>query len=173
MKPIIICLVGESGTGKTTIAEIIEKKYSIPMIYSYTDRPPRYSTEHGHTFVTPEEYDKLNIEDMIAYTTFGGNRYCCLKQDVHEYNTYVIDERGLKYLEINFGDIYNIFAVRVLRDESLRNVEQSRIDRDRGMFGMGVNYDISINNNCEIEELHRRIRTAMAYIDTKIYLEDE
>ena len=84
---------------KTTIAEYIEEKYNIPSIYSYTDRPPRYPKERGHTFVSPEEYDKFDVADMIAYTNFGGKRYCCLKQDVKSINTYVIDENGLKYLE--------------------------------------------------------------------------
>ena len=171
MKPVIICLTGESGTGKTTIAEYIEEKYNIPSIYSYTDRPPRYPNERGHTFVTPQEYDEFDISDMIAYTNFGGNRYCCLKQDVKPFNTYVIDEHGLKYLERNFGEEYEIFKVRITRDESLRDVDKARIERDRGMFGNDIKYDLHIANESSIENLHNNIKIVMTYIMTRIYQE--
>ena len=61
----------------------------------------RYPGETGHTFVTKEEFDTFSHDDMIAYTEFGGHRYCCLKKDVLDFNTYVIDERGLIYLMQN------------------------------------------------------------------------
>lgn len=171
MKPVIICLIGESGTGKTTIAEYIEDNYNIPSIFSYTDRPPRYPNERGHTFVTPQEYDTFNISDMIAYTEFGGNRYCCLKQDVKSINTYVIDENGLRYLEKHFGDEYEIFKVRVTRDENLRDVDKARIERDKGMFGNDIVYDLHIANESDMENLYNNIKVNMTYIMTRLYLE--
>lgn len=47
---LIVCLVGASGTGKTTVAQELEKMgYNI--IQSYTTRPQRYPNEWGHTFI--------------------------------------------------------------------------------------------------------------------------
>ena len=109
-RPVIIAIIGESGTGKTMIANYIENEHGIGMIESYTTRPPRYIGERGHIFISEEQYDRLNKEDMIAYTTFGDYRYCCLKQDIKAINSYIIDEIGLQYLEDNFKDDYKIIT---------------------------------------------------------------
>lgn len=171
MKKIIICIAGESGTGKTTMAEYIEKSYNIPMIYSYTDRLPRFRDEMGHIFITKEEYDELKIEDMIAYTKFGDARYCCLKKDVKDVNTYVVDENGIKYLEAMYGNEYEIFKVRLHRPEEMRNVSTERINRDKGMFNNDIIYDLNIYNNGNLDEFYTKIRGALTYISTKVYLE--
>ena len=149
-KPNIICIVGESGTGKTTIAETIELIYDIHMIPSWTDRLPRYEGENSHTFISKKEFDVINRDDMIAYTEFGGNRYCCLKSDVKPDNTYVIDERGIEYLNENFSDVYNIFSLRVKRDIDKRreNVDEERIARDESMFYLPDEYyDYVLHND--------------------------
>ena len=95
---------------------MIEHTYGIYMIPSWTDRAPRFEGENSHTFISKSEFDDIKHEDMIAFTKFGDNRYCCLKSDVKPLNTYVIDERGLKYLQENFVDDYDIISLRVTRD---------------------------------------------------------
>lgn len=170
MKPVIICITGESGVGKSTIAEYIEKQYHIPMIYSYTDRMPRFRNESGHIFVTKEEYDKFDVEDMIAHTKFGDARYCCLKKDVKSVNVYVIDENGIRYLESKFGNEYEIYKMRIYRPEYMRNVSEERIARDKGMFGNDIIYDVNIYNDDNLEILYKRVRGAMTYFSTKSYL---
>jgi len=134
-KPVIVCIVGESGTGKTTVAEYIEREHSIKMMQSYTDRPMRYENENGHTFVSKETFDTYKQCDMIAYTEFGEYRYCCFKSEVLPYNTYVIDLDGLKYLRDNYSDMYKIISMRIVRQEKLRNVSDERKTRDKGRFG--------------------------------------
>lgn len=158
-KPIIIAIVGESGTGKSLIANQLEQYHGIGMIESYTTRPPRFEGERGHTFISDEEYDQLCPEDMIAYTKFGDYRYCCLKQDVKAINSYIIDEKGLRYLENNFGDDYEILRWRVYRDSKLRNISNERKQRDDGKFtGYNDNYwNATIYNNGNIEELYWKI----------------
>ena len=44
-KPLIL-LVGKSGSGKTTIAEYLEKHYGMKMLRSYTTRPMRKPNEN-------------------------------------------------------------------------------------------------------------------------------
>ena len=161
-KPLIICIVGESGSGKTTIAEYIEREHGIKMMESYTDRPMRYPGETGHTFVTKEEFDTFSHDDMIAYTEFGGHRYCCLKKDVLDFNTYVIDERGLIYLIQNFGEVYNIKCIRVYADLSTRikRVGKERVERDKGMFTIHKDSELftcRINNILSLDYLQDEI----------------
>jgi guanylate kinase len=136
-KPIVICIVGESGTGKTTLADWIERAFGVPMILSYTDRPARSADEDGHTFISPQEMDAFRIEDMIAYTEFGGYRYCCLREDVRIENTYVIDEDGYLLLLKKHRKDFEIYSIRLRCPEYLmkmRGIDPERRARDRGKF---------------------------------------
>jgi len=165
-KPIIICIVGESGTGKTTIAEYIECEHSIKMIQSYTDRPPRYAGENGHTFVSEKEFDIFKRKDMIAYTEFGSYRYCCFKTDVLSYNTYVIDLDGLKYLQQHYYDIYEIIAINITRHDDLRTISDKRVLRDKNRFEYSdMEFDYYIYNNTEQKEsLYNDIDYMLKYL---------
>jgi guanylate kinase len=142
MKTKIIAIVGNSGVGKTYMANHLEEEYGIPMIESRTTRPPRHKGEKGHTFVTDAEFDTYEKDWMIAYTKFGDNRYCCLHSDiVAPVSTYVIDEFGLKYLRDNFSDLYDIFAVRLFMSDTNKHktlVSEERMLRDEGKFTMGI-----------------------------------
>ena len=163
-KPTVICIVGESGSGKSLVADLIQEHYSIPMIESRTTRAPRTEGETGHTFVTEAEFDAYQKEDMIAFTKFGDARYCCLKRDVKIRNTYVIDETGLKYLEKNFSSEFNIFSIRIIRDEDLRvkTCGEERVSRDKGKFTMFIyDYNAIIRNDGSVEGLLWKIDRIM------------
>lgn len=140
-KPIIICIIGESGSGKSTLAEYIELQFGANLIQSYTTRARRTPAENGHTFISDEEFDKFDKEDMLAFTEFGGHRYCCLKSDVKDDNLYVLDEFGYQYLKDNFSDDYEVHSIRVLcgATEREKRVGKQRVDRDKGKFNMRVN----------------------------------
>lgn len=166
----ILCLAGLSGCGKTTASEYLQSKYNFNFIESYTDRPPRFDGEKGHTFVTSEEFDNFKTEDMIAYTKFGNYRYCCLHKDVLEgVNVYVIDEAGVEYLKSKFSDMYNIVTIWI--DRSLSNrikfVDEERIARDEGMFDVSkryILYDYFIANNSEPNIMYQQLDNIMSDI---------
>lgn len=152
----IICVVGESGTGKTTMVEYLGNKYGVKMIESYTDRPKRKPDEVGHTFLSEKEFDKLNMADMIAFTAWpngngGVTRYCCLYKDVtHPIMLYVIDERGLQYLRRYWGHLFDIVAIRMFSSEFKRAklVSPERMKRDEGLFTLGYeHFDYFIDND--------------------------
>ena len=148
MKPLILCITGKSGSGKTTLADWLENNLDAPTIQSRTDRKPRFKLERGHTFVSEEEFDSYNIDDMIALTTFGGRRYCCLKEDIKPLNTYVIDEKGILFLKEHHDDIYRIKTLYVHRQERLRRADYVRKQRDKTMFSFTPDdYDYVIDNN--------------------------
>lgn len=89
----IILLVGRSGTGKTTVQQLLEEVGLIPL-ESYTSRPPRYEGEKGHIHVTREEI--LAFDDKVAYTEFDGNLYCATASQVDNSDIYVIDLDGIE-----------------------------------------------------------------------------
>jgi guanylate kinase len=96
----IYLIVGQSGSGKSTIASELEKLYGYKQLISYTTRPPRFEGEDTHEFISDAEFDKL--KDIVAYTEFDGKRYCATKDQIDVANTYVIDPKGVKNLRENY-----------------------------------------------------------------------
>lgn len=128
----ILCIVGQSGAGKTLCSLHLQNKLGANVICSFTTRPPR-STE-----VEGREHHFINIvpdpNDMLAYAVFGGYEYYALKSQVFgECTVYVIDEQGLINLRQEHGDEYRIFSVYIKRPWSLRRkagVQHYRMERD-------------------------------------------
>lgn len=100
----LICIVGKSGSGKTTIAERLESK-GLKSVQSYTTRPKRNKDETGHTFISPEQYKNIDKNEIIASTTFNGFEYCATATQLNEADIYVVDLAGLdcceRYYEYN------------------------------------------------------------------------
>ena len=149
--PVIITIVGPSGSGKTTMANIMSEN-GIPTIVSYTTRPMREEETNGkeHWFVTPE--DKPQMSEMIAYTQFGEHEYwATLQQAKQKICTYVIDEKGLKYLKEKFPNSFIIFSVyidRSIDDRINCGIDQQRCERDLHRIEIPLNeYDYVIHNN--------------------------
>lgn len=94
-KPLYL-MVGKSASGKTTVAEILESKYNLKSIQSYTTRPKRYENETGHTFITEDGFDKL--ENIMGYNKYNGYRYCCTKEQLDAADIYVVDVPGVETL---------------------------------------------------------------------------
>lgn len=107
----IFCLVGKSGSGKTTIANKLFDRYGYTQIASYTTRPPRSENDTDHTYVSSEEFDKLT--DMVAFTTFNGHRYCATKEQVDNANLYVIDPFGLEQLKQLYNGHKQIVSIYI------------------------------------------------------------
>ena len=98
-KPLLL-FVGKSSSGKTTIANALEKAHGYCQVQSYTTRAPRYEGEMGHTFVSDEEFD--NLGDLAAYTLYNGYKYGTTYKQIDECDIYVIDPYGVKTLLQNY-----------------------------------------------------------------------
>ena len=171
-KPLLL-FVGKSSSGKTTVANALEKEHGYKQIQSYTTRPPRYEGEIGHTFVTEEEFDKLG--KLAAYTLYNGCRYGTTFSQIDECDIYVIDPYGVKTLLENYqtnrkvfiiyfdssvhirinrmierGDHDNKIISRLLEDEksdwlkTLRDIE--RDNKDSGVELFVIDADKSVTN---------------------------
>lgn len=92
-KPLFL-IVAPSGTGKTTLADMLEEKCGLRQLESYTTRKPRYEGEKGHTFISDEEFDAL--EDIVAFTNYNGHRYCATASQLDKSQVYVVDIPGVE-----------------------------------------------------------------------------
>ena len=98
-KNVILLLTGKSGSGKSTIADELERIYRLKVLRSYTTRPPRVN-DTSHTFVSDDEFDELT--DIVAYTDYNGHRYCATADQVDDCDVYVIDPAGIEYFRQNY-----------------------------------------------------------------------
>ena len=155
-KPIIL-VAGASASGKTTLVEDLEKKCGLKAIPSYTTRPPRYEGETGHTFVTDEEFNRM--QEIIAYAETGGYRYCVTRGMLEnpKYSLYVIDNSGINYLKENYKgsrEMYVVYITAPLRERFDRMMKRQndldfaldRVQHDAVEF-KNVPYDIRIENS--------------------------
>jgi len=89
----IILLIGKSGSGKSTIADILNKDYGLKILQSYTTRKKRTPKETGHIFVTESQFKEL---DLVANTYFDENYYGASVDQIEENDVYIIDKKGVE-----------------------------------------------------------------------------
>ena len=146
----ILCIVGQSGAGKTLASLHLQNYKDANVICSYTTRPPRKTEvegrEHHFIDIVPDK------TELLAYTHFSSHYYYALKDQVFGPCTvYVIDEKGLENLKQDNGDEYEVYSVYIKRSWGLRRkcgVSISRIRRDEVREKFDENkYDYVIYNN--------------------------
>lgn len=114
----IVLIVGESGSGKSTICDELTKRYDLKQVKSYTTRPRRNKNEDGHTFISDEEFDKL--ENICAYTYFDKYRYCATREQVDNADLYIIDPYGIRYVMAAYNGRKIPVVVYIHADKHIR-----------------------------------------------------
>lgn len=152
MQQVIIAIVGASGSGKTTLSMLLQDKYKIPALCSYTTRPMRDGEVNGkdHWFVGT---DHPIPQQPLAYTFFGGNHYWTTLEQVRgPIVSYVVDERGLLELKEKWGQRFIIMAYKVVRPDN--PTDPARVARDKERIELPEDtYTLTIHNDAGIEKL--------------------
>ena len=159
----LILLVGQSASGKTSVAEILESKYKLKSLRSYTTRQPRYDGEDGHVFISNEDFDKL--QDIIAYTEYNDNKYCATKDQLDASDIYVVDPPGVETLLNSYQSNRHIYIFYL--NTNIRN----RIDR---MYKRGSS-DTEIVNRLYVDEEYNwfdKLKIIVWRSFRKVYLYD-
>ena len=131
-KPVIL-LIGESGSGKNTVQDILEQQYGLKPLLSYTTRPKRNKEENTHTFVSDAEFNHIyDAEQVIAFTTYNDYRYCATSRQIAESDVYIIDMNGWYSLtdKKHDGKIDFPFVSFYLKVPELDRVQRMRIRGD-------------------------------------------
>lgn len=116
--------MGKSGTGKTTIAKMLETKYGWKSIQSYTTRAPRTKTEKGHIFINPDTYTsfddiKKQYPNRIAETIFDRQFYFATEEQADSAQIYIIDPAGVRYFKKKYSNAFGkkVFVVYLTIDD--------------------------------------------------------
>lgn len=170
MKKKIMCIVGESGTGKTLCSLHLKNYLGANVICSYTTRPPRKTEVEGR------EHHFIDIEppksEMLAYAVFGGHKYYATKAQVQgECTVYVIDEKGVRNMREMNADEFDIYTVYLKRDKQLRilqGIDTNRMNRDNRRERIDESeYDYVVVNNGTKAELFNNIERIYNEIKNK------
>ncbi len=153
-KKLVVCIVGESGTGKSTAASFFTDK-GFNEVQSHTDRPKRSEDEDGHIFETKESFDTIREVEKIATTVYGDFRYCTTHNDIKHTSVFVVDENGLNEL-LGYSEQYRVISIRMFRN--IKGISDSRAKRNLDQYKMKNNkFDAILFNNGSLNRLQSEI----------------
>ena len=143
----MIILIGPSASGKTAVGKLLEQKFNIKKVVTYTTRPMRLGEIDGvdYNFLSKEEFiEKRNNNFFFETMTYSSNYYGTSIESLSNNSYMILDLNGYqKYLEssIKFSAYYlkcdkEIRRKRmILRCDSNKSIEE-RLKNDDAAFNL-------------------------------------
>lgn len=155
----MIVIVGESASGKSSVAKYLMDNYGYKRIITYTTRDQRDNEEDGvdYYFIQPQHFETLKRQGFFAETaSYNGWLYGSAKEDYTDDVVVVLTPRGLRSLRLNgVKNIYSIYLNVPRRDRLIKclergdNIEEAyrRSLSDVGQFdGIEDEVDLVVQN---------------------------
>lgn len=158
----MIILIGESASGKSSLAKYIADKFCFNNIVTYTTRKPRESEIEGvdYHFISESQFQQLKREGFFAETAeYNGWYYGSAKEDYFNSKSKiaVLTPHGIRQIKKNgINDIYTVYIKIARRDRLIKilqrgdNIEEAyrRSLSDVGQFdGIEDEADLIIEND--------------------------
>ena len=166
----IICLLGASSSGKSTIEHELANHHGYEKIISHTTRFPREGEVNGRDYWFTDNHTFKEVLDrglFAEYDEYSQNRlYGTLKSDYSEGNKVVVlTPNGLRQLKenCNTDNVFSVLVAANLGTRVKRYIDRcgvdkfnfddageifERINRDFGMFlGLEREVNLVIENN--------------------------
>ena len=124
----MIVIVGESASGKSSIANYIMKTYHYNKIITYTTRAPREIEKDGvdYYFIQKPHFETLKEKGFFAETAeYNGWMYGSAKKDYTDNTVVVLTPKGLRSLRSNgVENIYSVYIDVPRRDRLIKCLER-------------------------------------------------
>ena len=154
----MIVIVGESASGKSTLAKKYEDWLDFKRIVTYTTRHPRQNEKEGvdYHFIDDAEFERLNKDGFFAETAeYNGWKYGSAKKDYVTNAVAVLTPKGLRSAKRNGVQCTSIYLDVPRRDRLAKclnrgdNIEEAyrRSLSDVGQFdGIADEVDYVLKN---------------------------
>lgn len=122
----IVCIMGKSGTGKSTVVKELCKDDKFHYVKSFTTRDPRPNDPEDintHVFVDEQHYEKNKDEILALYESPNGYKsYTTIESfDKDKVNIYVIDPKAfVEFLVFDADLTMDIMGIYLYLDEEIR-----------------------------------------------------
>lgn len=166
----IYLLVGNSGSGKTTQAKILEKENGFHKIATFTTREmrPGEINDVDYHFVTEEKFME-NVKDgkILEWTRYAGHLYGTPREDVLKYkNTkencvLLVDLEGVKKIKEELDAI--VIYLKTDKNHILKRLKERNETETvvKARMNCIQNYDkysdYILNGEESIDKIHRKI----------------
>lgn len=121
----VYCVLGRTGSGKSTVTKEAANKLNMKVLKSYTTRQRRENeTDENcdHTFISSDEVEKYR-DDMIAYTERVGYCSFATKQQLLDNDFYIINPTGYHELKLKTKDM-NVELVTIMVNVPYNDLRQ-------------------------------------------------
>lgn len=150
-------LCGASGSGKTTMAGILERELGLVRCISTTTRPPRPGETDGRDY-----HFKPNLDpaDLFEHATFGQYQYGISWSDLAKGDFIILDPQGVDYYCQHYP-----FPLTVIQlQRSGIQVDEQRRARDQDAGFDGIHPDLLIQGET-IEEMSHNLLLAIRQLE--------
>ena len=132
MKKLII-FVGIAGTGKTTIAEVLQERYNMKVLKTYTTRPRRPNeSDVNHIFVT--DVNTTKDKDKLLRLNLHGYEYWTTREMLLDADIAVVDRTGATEIKALLRDRCIIVRLKAhLGDLISRITKRNGLSEDQAL----------------------------------------
>lgn len=171
----MIVIIGESASGKSSLAKKLSEKYGYKNVVTYTTRPMRSGEADGvdYYFVDEEQMQKMG-DNLCLKADYRGWKYAADMRDFTDDAVIVVTPSGLRELKRKGIDITSVYLNVPRRDRLIKILERGddieeayrRSLSDVGQFdGVETEVDFVLSNakykkTCKelCKELFERLR---------------
>lgn len=120
----VFVLTGNTGTGKTTVANYLNEFYEMPKVITHTTRPPREGEidQIDYYFETEQSFENNHYLESVAYANYRyGSSYEGLERawEKSPLISIVLDTAGAKNYSEKLGDAAVVIFLTVTKTDEL------------------------------------------------------
>lgn len=163
-------IVGESGTGKDTVVNSLNRYGGLTRVKSYTTRPSRSTEEDKLSHIFVDVMTKDDFSNAVAYTHYNEYDYWVTQSQLDKSDLYIIDPSGIDYFKEHYKGERPFKIINLYVDEQERiNRMKSRGDNDenikqRVFYDKSAFKNISADVKIENRTLQDCIKNILNYI---------